>query len=84
MFPTNNSCSLLQKETKTPDGPCQISEPFMTLENVRSDEHLGGKTSHPLQESHSYNAELQMLWGFWANYSSWPKQAGEEKSNLEM
>lgn len=57
MFPTNNSCSLLQN----PDGPRQISEPFPTLEDVISEEHLGGKTLHPLQESHSYNAELPTL-----------------------
>lgn len=35
MFPTNDSCSLLQKETKPLDGPCQFSEAFPTLEEER-------------------------------------------------
>lgn len=79
MFPTNDLRYLLQKQTKNSDGPWQISEP-LTLEDVTSEQHLGEKA---LQESHSYNAELQM-WGFWPNYSSQPNQTGKERGNLEM
>lgn len=34
MSPTNDLRYLLQKQTKNSDGPRQISEPFITLEDV--------------------------------------------------
>jgi len=49
MFPTNNSCSLLQKGTKIPAGPRPTSELFPSLGDVTSDEPLGRKTEPSLQ-----------------------------------
>lgn len=34
MFLTNDVCSHLQEGTETPNGPCQVSEAFLSLENV--------------------------------------------------